>query len=140
MGEKVDVRVRILREAISRIEVIGRLPYSQFTKDPFILPAAERSFHVAIEALIDLGNILISELKLRTPDTYVDIFKILGEAGVLPSELVDEAISMVKFRNLLVHGYSRIDPSEIYHYSKEKPEVMKLIGKKLLEKLLSLDY
>ncbi|RLI99172.1 MAG: DUF86 domain-containing protein [Candidatus Aenigmatarchaeota archaeon] len=137
MNERINARLRILEESLKRLEKIKEMRKEDFLRDPLAPPAAERSFQVAIEVIIDLGNMLVSRLGLRSPETYSDIFRILGDAGILSQELVDEAIGMVRFRNLLVHAYVRVNPNIVYKLTKTKINVLRSLAKELVEHLES---
>ena len=46
----------------------------------------ERYFQLSIEGVIDIGEIIISDLKLDKPEEYRQAIEILGDHGVLPDE------------------------------------------------------
>lgn len=52
---------------------------------------------------------IIARLSLRAPRDYADVFRILGEAVVLPQELADQMQNMARLSNLLVHIHWTID-------------------------------
>jgi uncharacterized protein YutE (UPF0331/DUF86 family) len=71
----------------------------------------ERTLHLAIETCMDLADHIVADRRLRVPDTGAETFQVLGDAGLLESELADALARMVGFRNILVHDYARLDPS-----------------------------
>ena len=76
--------------------------------------SAERNLQKVIEAIIDLGKMLISDKKLREPSNNREVFQILEEEGLFPSELMLLIDKMIGMRNVLVHSYNRIDDLIIY--------------------------
>lgn len=76
--------------------------------------SAERNLQKVIEAIVDLGKMLIADKKLREPSNNREVFQILGEEGLFPSELMPLIDKMIGMRNVLVHSYNRIDDSIIY--------------------------
>jgi len=76
--------------------------------------SAERNLQKVIEAIIDLGKMLIADKKLREPSNNREVFQILEEEGLFPSELMPLIDKMIGMRNVLVHSYNRIDDSIIY--------------------------
>ena len=64
---------------------------------------------VAIEAAVDACRHVIASEGLPAPADYAGAFAVLGEAGFLPAEQVPALQAMARFRNLLVHGYARVD-------------------------------
>jgi uncharacterized protein YutE (UPF0331/DUF86 family) len=71
----------------------------------------ERTLHLAIEVCMDVADHLVADRRLRMPETGAEAFEILAEAGVLPAPLATALASMVGFRNILVHDYTRLDPA-----------------------------
>lgn len=69
----------------------------------------ERTLQIAIEAAVDVAAHVIADRKLRVPSTYAETFEILGEAGLLDAALAASLARMARFRNLLVHQYTRLD-------------------------------
>jgi uncharacterized protein YutE (UPF0331/DUF86 family) len=70
----------------------------------------ERTLHLAIETCMDLADHIVADRRLRVPETGAESFEILAEANLLPRELGACLASMVGFRNILVHDYTRLDP------------------------------
>lgn len=81
--------------------------------DDDVLAGVKYRFVVAIEASIDAGRHLVASEGLRTPRDYADVFTALGEAGLLPPDLVTEMRDTARFRNLLVHGYAAVDDARV---------------------------
>ena len=63
----------------------------------------------AVQAAIDIANVLISQKALKLPATYKDCFKILSENKLIDKALCEKMIKMVGFRNIAVHDYQQID-------------------------------
>jgi len=69
----------------------------------------ERNLELSIEQTVDVCKHLVAGLELREPETYADCFSILGESGVLEKDASERFQSMVRFRNMLIHVYDRIN-------------------------------
>ncbi len=82
--------------------------YSQDWKTQRIV---ERTLQIAIEVCLDVATHLIADRGLRVPATYAEAFEVLGDAGLLEPDLKDLMIRMSRFRNLIVHEYTRLDPA-----------------------------
>jgi uncharacterized protein YutE (UPF0331/DUF86 family) len=70
--------------------------------------------------MVDPGRVrtlldrLAEELShLRAPTSFADAFAVLGEAGFVDAGLVPALQEMARFRNLLVHGYLRVDDRRV---------------------------
>ena len=76
--------------------------------------AVERSLQVAAEACLDIGRRLIALEGFRYPEDNQDVFRVLAEERVVSQELLPALLDMVRFRNLVVHDYARIDDAKVY--------------------------
>ena len=57
---------------------------------------------------------LVTEQSARPPSDYAEVFKILGEKGVIPSDLAQRLGDAAKQRNLIVHLYMEIDDRSVF--------------------------
>jgi uncharacterized protein YutE (UPF0331/DUF86 family) len=71
------------------------------------------SFQIAIQALIDVASHIVSGERLGEPETNQDLVDRLVAHGWLPADSQRPMHEMIGFRNLLVHGYARIDPEAV---------------------------
>jgi uncharacterized protein YutE (UPF0331/DUF86 family) len=103
--------------------------FSSFRKaDHKYRSAIERDLQVAIEACIDVGKVIISEKKLRLPESMKDVFAVLYENGFVDRPMLNILESMVGVRNILVHRYEKIDLEIIYGILKKHlPDFQKFI-------------
>ena len=81
--------------------------------------SAERNIQKTVEALIDIGKILVVEKKLREPSNNREVFIILEENKIFPSEYISLIDKMIGMRNVIVHSYDRIDDAIIYNVLKK---------------------
>jgi uncharacterized protein YutE (UPF0331/DUF86 family) len=103
-----------LVSALSYLRELAALPQGDFLSDPHKIASAKYNFIVAIEASVDIGSHLISKNRWRTPESYADTFRVLGEEGVLEALFVRDLVRMARFRNRLIHLYWKIDDREVY--------------------------
>jgi uncharacterized protein YutE (UPF0331/DUF86 family) len=105
-----------LRERQQTLAQLAAEPRAQFLADPVKLGAAERLLQVSIEICLDVGHHLIAGLGLPRPAEYRDVFRILGERGLLGSDFTARLEKMAAFRNRLVHVYAEVDPEQVYQF------------------------
>jgi uncharacterized protein YutE (UPF0331/DUF86 family) len=113
-AEIIRKRLNKLDEYLAVIKKLQRYSFEEFIADPERYGSAERFLHLAIEALIDMGNYVIADSELGVVNWYSDIPKILAEKEFISSELKEKWISMIGFRNTLVHEYIDIDREIVY--------------------------
>jgi len=115
----VRKKLEIIDDEINFLKEIQKLSINEFQNDLRNLKSTCRSLQNAIQALIDLGNHIISSLNLGKPEIYEDIPSLLFENKVITKSFKEKFIYMIKFRNFLVHEYDRVDPLRIYKILKE---------------------
>jgi uncharacterized protein YutE (UPF0331/DUF86 family) len=115
------VRPEVIRKRLNKIDeylvVLRRLQRygrDEFLSDPERYGSAERFLHLAIEALLDMGNHVIADKGMGVVEWYSDVPKIFLEKGMISSELSEKWIRMIGFRNTLVHGYMDVDRAIVY--------------------------
>lgn len=104
-------------------EIYENMPQSfeEYESSTVLRRAMERLLQITIEACIDTCAILVKELKLGIPSKEEDFIQKL-ENSVLSEEVVSSLKNMKKFRNLIVHGYSKIDDYQVYGILRENLE------------------
>jgi len=108
-----------LRKAVRELRVIGQTPMEVWLLDARSINSAKYLFIVAAEAALDICNHLAARKGGRSPADYADCIVVLAEMGILDEALMQRLVRMVKFRNLLVHLYWKVDDSEIYRIIRE---------------------
>jgi uncharacterized protein YutE (UPF0331/DUF86 family) len=112
--EVVRKRLNKIDECLAVLQRLQRYGRDEFLSDPERYGSAERFLHLAIEALLDMGNHVIADEGLGVVDWYSDVPMIFLEKGLISSELSEKWIRMIGFRNTLVHGYMDVDRTIVY--------------------------
>lgn len=79
----------------------------------------------AVQVVIDLALSTCVRLGLGSPPTYADAFRELADAGVIPDELADRLARAAGFRNLIVHGYGRLDLRRVHAIAASGPSYLR---------------
>ena len=64
--------------------------------------------------MLDISEIIISMEKIKRPQSYKEIFRTLGESGILPEAFARKIEPAAGFRNILVHMYAKVDLDRLY--------------------------
>jgi len=112
--EKMAGLVSQINVAIDRLQVLGKLGKKEFLSDADKIASAKYHFIVAIEAVVDICNHIISKNAFRLPNDYADTFSVLNEKDLLNKGLINRLKNMVRFRNRLVHIYWNINDKTVY--------------------------
>ena len=76
--------------------------------------ASERLLQVSIEVVIDVCNIIVSNLKLGIPYDEDMLFKKLKEKDIISEKMKDILRNLKGFRNVLVHKYGEVDNERVF--------------------------
>ena len=93
-----------------------------------MLPATDLSDAVvlhlwqATQIVIDLAMAACLWLKLGTPASYADAFRLLQKAGgLVDAALADRLVRAAGFRNIVAHAYQTLDMQRVYDAAKKGP-------------------
>lgn len=93
----------------------------------------ERLVQLTIQALLDLGSMIIAVLNAPGPKSYSEIARILRDLGVLGEEDANLLRALADLRNILVHGYAVIDREKIMEF----PHRLRSNATRIAHRLLS---
>jgi uncharacterized protein YutE (UPF0331/DUF86 family) len=110
----IHKRLKKLDEYLTFLHQLQQHDRQTFLSDPKIYGSTERFLHLAIECLLDMGNHLVADDELGEVNWYSDIPHILAQHGYIDSETEEMWVSMIGFRNVLVHQYADIDRQIVY--------------------------
>jgi len=116
---KVYTKIQFLKMSLKRLEELKQHSQDEFLENFTYFDSAKYNLIVAIEAIIDICNHIISRENLEVPSTSADSIKILVKHGVIPAENQGIFVAMVKFRNKAVHLYDEIKDEEVYRILQE---------------------
>ena len=118
--EIIQKRLEKSREYIEFLNNIkDNYSLNEFKNNKMVYGSSERFLHLTIEALLDMGNHLVSDQDLGNIDSYRDIPKILHQNDYIDSEQKEIFIKIIGFRNILFHDYLDIDKATVYKIIKE---------------------
>jgi uncharacterized protein YutE (UPF0331/DUF86 family) len=112
--EKIYAKFRDISVSVARLKQFREISVEKFLSDQDKLDIASFRLIVAIEAAIDICLHISAKLLRRVPEDYAGCFRLLGDHGLIDSELADRLSLMARFRNLLVHHYWKIDYGRMY--------------------------
>lgn len=110
----VRARLEHLEESLKRLAWVRNRGREAFLSGWELRDIAERNLQTAIQAVLDLGNHLISDAGLRTPERYTEIPRGLHAAGIIDEELAERLVPITGMRNILVHEYTQIEAPKVW--------------------------
>jgi len=112
--QRVATLISSLVSSLKQLKRLRNENKEAFISDLDKVASTKYHFIVVIDAAVDLCQHLIAKNALRVPENYGDAFRILAKEQVIPAELLNNLLNMVKFRNRLVHVYWNIDDETVY--------------------------
>jgi uncharacterized protein YutE (UPF0331/DUF86 family) len=117
----IEKKIKTVQERVKRLEQISRELESlqDYQSSLDIKDIAERNLQVAIEACLDIAKIVISTNDLPEPKDNKGVFTVLAEAGILSKKTLVFLVPMAGTRNVLVHGYDKVEDSIVFSVIKQ---------------------
>lgn len=130
MVDKEIVRDKIihLEEYINDLAEYRDLKIEKLISDKILFRYLERTLHLAVDAILNIGYHIISDERLGNPVSNKETIKILAENNIIKENL-DNYIKMAQFRNIIVHDYADIDPEIMLKIINENISDLKTIFK-----------
>lgn len=94
-------------------------PEQEIVTDYTTLWAVKRGMQLSVQYVLDICNHIVSEVSAERPEGYRDLILAGGRLGLIPAEFAEGFSSLAGFRNVLVHEYAKVDPSEVCRNLKE---------------------
>jgi uncharacterized protein YutE (UPF0331/DUF86 family) len=136
--KSIKRKMKSAEERINRLDALSRdlSSFQDYQSSSDAKDIAERNLQVAIETCLDIGKIIISREGLKEPKDNKGVFAVLAEAGFLKSENLTFMIPMAGTRNILVHGYDKVDDTLIYGILKRHIDDFKVFLKEVRDNYL----
>lgn len=117
--EKINEKLENLKKYLDFLKSNADIEKETLEDNYTLRSAIERNFQLAIESILDIGEIIISEENLKKPEEYRDIIETLGKNSILPTKFAKKFAPVAGFRNILVHRYNDIDVDELHEHLKK---------------------
>ena len=75
---------------------------------------------VALQECMSLAAHWLADEGADVPETYGDMFRRLGERGVIPGELAVRLAAASGLRNLVAHQYGILDSQRVFTFASER--------------------
>jgi len=118
--EDIQSKLNIIPQNLEKLEILRIMGYENFVSDFRNIDSALHRLQTSIQALVDISGYIIASLGLRLPGTSAEVIDILIEHGLLEKEKRDRYISMIQFRNRIVHFYNDIDLKILFQILQEE--------------------
>lgn len=118
--DKIHPKIRTIEDNLQKLKELRRFSPEEFSSDFMKEESAKHLLQTAIEAMLDIGNHIISRSRFRTPTSNADVFLVLVENGILPKAEIETYTAMARFRNRLVHFYDAVSTEDLYRVLRQE--------------------
>jgi len=134
--EEIKAKIAVVQERVRRLSGFKKLAFEAYLKNLTVKDAVERNIEVAIQACIDIARIIIKREGFREPEDNKGVFVVLSENSIISENSLKFLIPMAGTRNVLVHGYEKIDDAIIFAVLKKHLSDFNFFLKEVEEKYL----
>ncbi|MCX8204986.1 MAG: DUF86 domain-containing protein [Candidatus Nezhaarchaeota archaeon] len=113
--ELIKKRVGFIKSEVSFLKehVLSKSPL-EVSGSPILKRLLERSYHLVVEAFVDICRHIASVKGWRPSFTAREFIESCGSHGVINGELSSRLIEALKLRNIIIHRYMEIDYDRLY--------------------------
>jgi len=115
----ITTKVADIKESLRILRAYACRKDTEFLGNEEAIRSARYTFIVMIEAAANIANHCCARLLEKAPLAYADAFMLMAEAGIISSDLALRLAQMARFRNLIVHGYARVDDARMLKIMRE---------------------
>ena len=112
----IDRRLRALREYLGHLKNIRARGLERVSRDAILEGALCRYLQLAIECVLDIGELIIAGEGWPRPSTNRDVLMLLGRKKVLARSFAARFAAASGLRNILVHDYVDVDLELVFQH------------------------
>lgn len=114
---RIVEKVEYIEQAVTVLSRKQSLELSAYLADREQQAIVEREFQTALEACIDIAELLLKSVSGTVPETNAEKFARLGQIDILSTDTAKAMQNAARFRNVLAHTYGLdIDNERIYRH------------------------
>ncbi len=118
--EKITRKLQTLDKFVAYLNSRKNVSKQELGENYELKSAIERNFQLAIESVLDIGEIIIAIEEFDRPETYRDVILILGKYKIIPGKFAQDLSQAAGFRNILVHLYEEVKIDFLYDFLHER--------------------
>ena len=113
-SEIVLEKLRHIRAALDRIREKNPRSQEALFGNPDTQDIVLRNIQNALQGCMDIASHVVADEGWGPAQKAGDFFVVLGEHKVVPVDLAKRMVRLIKFRNILVHEYTRLDADKTW--------------------------
>lgn len=112
-------KIAAVRDASRRIEAVLPPTVDAFVSDRTAREVVVLNLFVALQECVSMAAHWLADEGLDVPPTYGEVFRRLGERGVVGADLAARLAAASGFRNLVAHRYGALDWARVHAIASE---------------------
>ena len=112
----IQGKIDLIEKDLQFLKQYKSIQNEEFLNNYKDIQAVKYSLFEMIEASIDIASHIISIKGFERAESYAEMFEILGKKNIVDLKLSERLANMARFRNVLIHGYAKVDNSKILTY------------------------
>ena len=117
-SEIIKERLKEINENLEILSDVSKMPLVAFTSDVKTIKVAERCLQINIQCILDICHHIIAENNWPRPQDNQEAIQIIGQKRIIPLSFAKKISHMAGLRNILIHEYTKVNPSIIYKHLK----------------------
>ena len=107
-------KIAAVRDAVTRIRDVLPPDHEALAADRTTREIVVLNMFVALQECVALATHWLADAGLDVPPSYGDVFRRLGERGVISGDLAQRLAAASGFRNLVAHQYGALDWARVH--------------------------
>jgi uncharacterized protein YutE (UPF0331/DUF86 family) len=112
-------KIAAIRDAVARIEAMRPATAEAFVADRTAREVVAFNLFLALQESIALAAHWLADEGLEVPNTYGEVFSLLGARGVIDPALAARLRAAAGLRNLIAHQYGVIDFHRLFAVARD---------------------
>ena len=118
---------------LEELDEIKPLEFEDYEGSILNKRSIERILQISIEVVLDICNLLVSDLNLGIPADEDSVFDKLRKKKIISKKLYDILIEMKGSRNVLVHKYGAIEDEKVFEVLTDKLDDFQIFKEEILK-------
>ena len=127
--EIIEGKIDVIERNLEFLQEYKYVEEEEFLKSYKDIQAVKYSLLEIIEACLDIASHVISSSGFERAESYSEMFEILGKRGIINEKLASKLADMARFRNLLVHGYAKIENLGVLEFDDVREYIKQILSK-----------